>query len=101
MVSRGVLASAGVVVDRLLGEPPSSLHPVAGFGRVMRVVERGMYRDARVPGVAHAAIGAGFGLAAGGLVGSTTVATWLAVAGRALSEAAMAVGSALDAGDLP
>jgi len=101
MVSRCVLASAGLVADRLLGEPPSLLHPVVGFGRVMRAVERSMYRDSRMPGVAHAAIGTGLGVAAGGLVGSTAVATWLAVAGRALGDAATAVGAALDADDLP
>jgi len=101
MVSGALLAGVGIVADRLLGEPPSRLHPVVGFGRVMRAVERGMYRDSRMPGVAHAAIGTGLGLAAGGLVGSTAVATWLAVAGRGLGDAATAVASALDSGDLP
>ncbi len=101
MVSRTLLASAGVVADRLFGEPPSPLHPVVGFGRVMRAVERGMYRDSRMPGVAHAAVGTGLGLAAGGLVGSTAMATWLAVAGRSLGDAATAVASALDCDDLP
>ena len=67
----------------------------------MRAVERSIYRDARLPGVAHAAAGVGLGLAVGGLMGSTAVATWVAVAGRALGDAAMAVGSALDADDLP
>ncbi len=90
----------GIVGDRLMGEPPASVHPVVAFGRVMRAVERRLYRDARVAGVAHAAIGTGLGLAAGGLVGSTAVATWVAVAGRVLGEAAMAVASALDADDL-
>ena len=101
MVSRCLPASAGIVADTLLGEPPSPLHPVVGFGRVMRAVERGMYRDSRMPGVAHAAIGAGLGLAAGGVVGSTAVATWVAVAGRGLGDAATAVASALDSDDLP
>ena len=100
-MSRSVLASAGIVADLLLGEPSSDLHPVVRFGRVMRAVERGMYRDSRLAGVAHASIGTGLGVAAGGLVGSTAVATWLAVAGRALGDAAFAVASALDADDLP
>ena len=90
----------GLVADRLLGEPPSSLHPVVAFGRVMRRVERSLYRDGRAAGAAHALAGAGIGVAAGGLVGSTAVATWMAVAGRALDEAATAVGAALVAGDL-
>lgn len=94
-------ATAGLVADRLLGEPPAAVHPVVAFGWVMRAVERSVYRDARVPGVAHAAIGAGLGMAAGRILGSTAVATWVAVAGRALDRAAAEVGAALKAGDLP
>ncbi|MGI8810195.1 MAG: adenosylcobinamide-phosphate synthase CbiB [Acidimicrobiales bacterium] len=101
MVNRALQAGVGIVADRLLGEPPSPVHPVVAFGRTMRAVEGAGYRDARSAGVAHAVIGAGLGLAAGGLVGSAALATWVAVAGRALGEAAAEVGSALDAGDLP
>jgi adenosylcobinamide-phosphate synthase len=90
----------GLVADRLLGEPPAALHPVVAFGRVMRRVERSLYRDTRAAGVAHALAGAGLGVVAGGLVRSPAVATWVAVAGRALGEAAMRVGAALEAGDL-
>ncbi len=93
-------ASVGIVADRLLGEPPSRLHPVVAFGRAMRAVERVMYADARLPGVAHAAVGTGLGVIAGTLVGSISVATWMAVAGRALRTAATDVASALEAGDL-
>ena len=100
-MSRAVLASAGIVADRLFGEPPAPVHPVVAFGRLMRAVERGLYRDARLPGVVHAAAGVGVGVMTGGLVGSTAVATWAAVAGRALGDAAMAVASALEAEDLP
>ena len=101
MVSRPLLSSAGIVADRLLGEPPSPVHPVVAFGRVMRAVERGMYRDSRLAGVRHAAVGTGLGVFAGGVVGSTAVSTWMAVAGRALATAASDVASALDADDLP
>ena len=94
-------AAAGVVADRLLGEPPSAIHPVVAFGRAMRAVERTIYADARLPGVAHAAIGTALGIGAGRVVGSTTVATWLAVAGRGLATAATDVANALEAGDLP
>lgn len=94
-------AAAGLVADRVLGEPPAAVHPVVAFGRVMRAVERSVYGDARVPGVVHAAIGAGLGIAAGGIIGSTAVATWVAVAGQALDKAATEVGAALQAGDLP
>ena len=96
-----MLASAGIVADRLLGEPPSAVHPVVAFGRLMRAVEHGMYRDSRVAGAGHAAVGTGLGVVAGGLVGSTVASTWMAVAGRALTTAALDVASALDADDLP
>ncbi len=101
MASRPLLSSAGIVADRLLGEPPSPVHPVVAFGRVMRAVERGMYRDSRMAGVGHAAVGTALGVFAGGVVGSTSVATWMAVAGRGLATAALDVASALDADDLP
>jgi adenosylcobinamide-phosphate synthase len=95
-----VSVALGLAADWVLGEPPASVHPVVGFGRVMRGVERSLYRDNRAAGVAHALIGTGLGAAAGGLLGSTAMATWIAVAGRALGEAASAVGGALVAGDL-
>ena len=94
------MSALGIVADRLLGEPPAPVHPVVAFGRVMRALERSIYRDARLPGVVHATVGLGLGLAAGTLVRSAAVATWLAVAGRALATAAGDVASALEAGDL-
>ncbi|MDQ6726803.1 MAG: cobalamin biosynthesis protein [Actinomycetota bacterium] len=99
-MNRALAASAGILADRLLGEPPSPVHPVAAFGTVMRAVERAVYGDARAPGLAHAAIGAGLGVVAGSLVGSTAAATWVAVAGRGLGEAAEGVGAALARGEL-
>ena len=97
---RARAAAAGIVADRILGEPPSAVHPVVAFGRVMRAVERAVYGDARAPGVTHAAVGVGVGLAAGVAVGSTGVATYVAVGGKALADAAEAVAVALDAGDV-
>jgi adenosylcobinamide-phosphate synthase len=93
-------AAVGVLADRVLGEPPAEAHPVVAFGRLMRAVERRVYRDSRAAGVAHAVMGAGLGVAAGGVLGSTAVATWMAVAGRALGEAARNVGAPLESGDL-
>ncbi len=98
---RSLAASAGILADRLLGEPPPPVHPVVAFGRAMRWVEGAIYRDARPAGLAHAVIGVTVGAGAGAVVGSTAVATCLAVGGRALGEAATAVAVALDAGDLP
>jgi adenosylcobinamide-phosphate synthase len=97
---RAIAAGAAIVVDRLVGEPPVRPHPVSLFGRTMRAVERRVYADRSGPGVAYAATGLAIGVAVGALMRSTTVATYLAVAGRALDEAAAGVDLALTAGDL-
>src|SRR5919108_1417424 len=83
MVSRALGAAAGVMADRLLGEPPAAAHPVARFGTVMRRVEGTLYRDARDVGAAHAAVGIGLAVAAGTALGSPAAAAYVAVAGRA------------------
>jgi adenosylcobinamide-phosphate synthase len=101
MVSRNALgAAAGLVADRLLGEPRLPRHPVSLFGNAMRAYERARYRDARGAGVAHAAVGVALGVAGGRVLASTAVATYLAVAGRALGDAALAVAAALADDDL-
>ena len=100
MVSRSLGAAAGVMADRLLGEPPMAAHPVAGFGTVMRRVEGQIYRDARDAGAAHAAVGIGLGVVAGAALGSPAAAAYVAVAGRALAGAALDIEGALARGDL-
>src|SRR3546814_4788989 len=99
-MSRLAGAALGVLADRVLGEPPDSVHPVAAFGRTMQALERWGYSDGRGAGARHAAAGVAVALAAGRLVRSTTVATWSAVAGRSLGESATAIGDALAVGDL-
>ncbi len=93
-------AALGLVADRLLGEPPDAVHPVAAFGTLMGAVERRLYRPTRARGIAYAATGVGVGLGAGVLVPSSTVAVAVAAAGRMLGEAAEAVAVPLVAGDL-
>lgn len=93
-------AAAGLVADRLFGEPPLRPHPVSLFGRAMRGVESKLWRDSEVAGVVHAGAGVAVGLAVGAAVRSTAGAVYLAVAGRALADAARGVRDALDAGDL-
>jgi len=100
MVSRSLSAAAGVMADRVLGEPPMAAHPVAGFGTVMRRVEGQLYRDARDAGAAHAAVGIGVAVAAGAALGSPAAAAYVAVAGRALAGAALDVEAALARGDV-
>jgi len=67
----------------------------------MRQVERTLYRPARGAGVLHAAAGLGIGVAAGSLVRSTVVATYVSVAHQALSAAGLDVAAALHDDDLP
>ncbi len=92
--------AAGVVADRLFGEPPIVPHPVSLYGQVMRRVERQLYADRRTAGAAHAVVGLALGLTVGAAVPSTAVASYLSVAGRALGDEALRVGACLDAGDL-
>ena len=93
-------AALGLLVDRLLGEPPVQPHPVRAFGWLMRGVESRLYADRYGPGVAHAALGVSVGATVGAAMRSTALATYLAVAGKALTTAAAEVASALRAGDL-
>ncbi len=105
----------GLLADRLWGEPPATVHPVARFGSTMARLEQRWWRDDRRSGSRFALVGIGWGTAAGvavsmalrpagrpGAAGvSTAVSVALASAGRALGEAAHDVGRALAAGDLP
>ncbi|MDQ3680269.1 MAG: adenosylcobinamide-phosphate synthase CbiB [Actinomycetota bacterium] len=84
----------------MLGEPPVRPHPVEAFGSAMRGVEARLYRDRYRAGLAHAVVGVVAGAGFGAAVRSPALATYLAVAGRALAGAATDVGSALGAGDL-
>jgi adenosylcobinamide-phosphate synthase len=92
--------AAGILADRTFGEPPTSVHPVAAFGTVMTALERRLYRDERWAGAVHAAAGIALGVAAGRLVRSRAVATYVAVSGRMLGSTARQVGRVLEAGDL-
>jgi len=101
MVNRRLLAvAAGLGVDRLVGEPRRVPHPVALFGQAMGELERAAYAPRLGNGAAYAAAGAGIGALAGLAMRSTALATYVAVAGRSLADAATEVGVALDAGDL-
>jgi len=89
-----------VIADVIVGEPPIRPHPVSVFGDVMGAIERHFYRDGRLAGLAHAGAGLAAAVAVGSVVRSTTAATYVAVAGRSLGQAATAVRRPLDAGDL-
>ena len=93
-------SAVGLVADRIVGEPPTALHPVAAFGRLMQHVERRVYRDTRESGVVYAATGAATGAIAGAFVRSTAAAVWGAAAGRMLRAEAGGIQHSLEVGDL-
>lgn len=100
LARRAFAAGAGLLVDRALGDPPSSVHPVAGFGTLMGHLERLVWADRRARGIAYAATGAALGLASGAVVRSGTVALGVSAAGRQLRATARTIGAAVDADDL-
>lgn len=109
MLSAVLTALAGIVLDRLLGEP-RCWHPLVGFGRLADAAERLLRNGA--PG--HAVGNRLRGLLAWGLVVLPFVALaawaahpvvdalllWLALGGRSLGEHARAIVAPLAAGDL-
>jgi adenosylcobinamide-phosphate synthase len=96
---RMIGAAAGLLVDRALGEPPTAVHPVAAFGRLMTAAERVTYAPTRAAGSRYAALGLGVGYAVG-IVLPTAVVVAFAAAGRALRSAAADVRDALVVADL-
>jgi adenosylcobinamide-phosphate synthase len=104
---RGVAIAIGFAVDRAFGEPPTPVHPVAAFGRVMSAVEQRIYRPSRPAGAAHAALGvtiaAGTAILAERVIGrraALVASVAVSVAGRMLAGEARAVLELLDADDL-
>ena len=92
--------AAGLLLDRLAGEPPAESHPVAWFGRLMERLEEGFWADSRRRGIAYAAVGVAVGILAGRLLRSVTTAVAFSVAGRELRRVAAGVGEAAARGDL-
>jgi adenosylcobinamide-phosphate synthase len=107
LAARAGAVATGLVVDRLLREPPNRFHPVAWFGTAMTRAEERLYADDRRRGVVHAAVGAGLGTLAGltlrravGPGVATATATTVTVGGRLLLDEAQQIGVQLGAGDL-
>lgn len=103
---RAVAVALGLVVDRLVGEPPASLHPVVWLGRLLERAEAVFWRDGRLAGVGYGAVGLLAGAGVGALAGlagdtpATLACVALAAAGRALDREAAEVHRALAAGRL-
>lgn len=107
MIGQPVAAACGLVIDRLAGEPPAAVHPVASFGSVMQHAEHVTYRDGRAAGVAHLGIGitiaGATALILRRLLGrrlATAVAVAVCSAGRMLDDEAATIAAAVQHGDL-
>ncbi|MDU0291282.1 cobalamin biosynthesis protein [Saccharothrix longispora] len=110
-LGRAVGLLLGVAADAVFGDP-EGYHPVAGFGRAAKALERTLYRDARAAGAAHTAALVGgtvlAGVAVERLAGrnevvralTTAVATWAVLGGSSLADEGTAMGRELDGGDL-
>ncbi|HSO95344.1 MAG TPA: adenosylcobinamide-phosphate synthase CbiB [Acidimicrobiia bacterium] len=98
--TRLVGAAAGLLVDRLVGEPPASWHPVAGFGWLMTRLERSWYADDTAAGAAYTAVGVTAATLAGLAVRSTALTVACSTAGRMLRTTATNIAAALSADDL-
>ena len=94
-------AAVGLFIDRLVGEPPPYVHPVAGFGQIMERVEHTLWADRRLRGAAYAAVGVAIGAVGGRMMRSTASAVAVAAAGRELRRTALSIGEAISGGDLP
>src|SRR4051812_14758718 len=112
MRSRAIGLALGYAADRVLGDPRRH-HPVAGFGAVAGDVERRVWADDRVTGLAYTAVLVG-GTGAAGLVADrltrdrplgrtllTATTTWAVLGGRSLGREAAHIGAWLAAGNLP
>lgn len=98
--------AGGLLLDLVLGDPRRG-HPVAVFGAAATRLERLLYRDDRLHGLAFASLLVGApALLAGWLDRRAprpllvAVVTWAAVGGRSLGREARGVGDAVAAGDL-
>lgn len=97
---RCAAVAGGVLLDLVVGDPPTPWHPVAWFGTAMTRVERRLYRDAVAAGIGYAATGVGLARLAASAVPSTAVATTLSSAGRSLVRTAHEIDRPLGVGDL-
>ncbi len=97
---RCLAVAAGLVLDRIIGEPPTAIHPVAWFGRTMTAIEDTVWANNRRAGVVYATLGVGLGAGVGRVTRSLSLVVTLAVAGRELRTIAMEIADVTQSGDL-
>lgn len=95
---------AGVIADRVWGDP-QHWHPVAGFGRYALWLERRMYRDSRLSGVAYACAAVVPVVVAAHMTArrapnlTMAVALWSSLGGTTLERVGLQLADALESGD--
>ncbi|MDN5789301.1 MAG: cobalamin biosynthesis protein [Micrococcales bacterium] len=97
---RAIGVAGGLLLQKVLPEPPDRWHPVGWFGIAMQKVEAIGYADDHSAGVRHALAGVAIGGLAGGATRSTTLAVAICAAGRELRRAASLIETPLLTGDL-
>ncbi|MGH3463471.1 MAG: cobalamin biosynthesis protein [Kribbellaceae bacterium] len=110
--ARAVGIVAGVMADRLLGDP-RRFHPVAGFGRLASRLEPQVYDDRRAAGASYAGVLVGAAVLGGAVLETglrrrpvaravaTAVVTWAVLGSRSLEREAEEMAVRLEGGDLP
>jgi adenosylcobinamide-phosphate synthase len=110
--ARAVGIVAGVIADRLLGDP-RRFHPVAGFGRLASRLEPPVYDDRRAAGASYAGVLVGGAVLGGAVLETglrrrpvaravaTAVVTWAVLGSRSLEREAEEMAVRLEGGDLP
>lgn len=103
---------AGYAADVVGGDPRRG-HPVALFGTAAAALERRMWADSRLRGLAYAGVCAGGAVAAGAALSAVTrrrpaarfaataVTTWAVLGGTGLAREGDVMARHLEAGDLP
>ncbi|MEU8177738.1 cobalamin biosynthesis protein [Microbispora hainanensis] len=102
---------AGAVIDAAVGDPRRG-HPVAVFGSRAAALEKRIYRDSRLAGVAYTTVCVGAATAVGLLAervtrsspiaraAVTAAATWAVLGGTTLGREGMLMARSLEEGDL-
>lgn len=91
-------------IDRVLGEPANSVHPVALFGRIMSWSETLIWRDTKMAGASYGFMGILLAAGASACLPSpftgTVLTTYLACAEKSLLDNASNIRSTLEAQDI-
>lgn len=108
-VAAGIIA--GSVADRVFGDPAQH-HPVAGFGRAAKTLERALWRPRRRSGIAFTLAVVGSSAAGAAVVDArlrehplaravfVAAVAWTALGGRSLRRVALRIADAVRRGDL-